>query len=45
MRIDGEPTLGGVPALERLGAARHPTYVVTAVRIAGEIWEIAVSPL
>jgi len=45
VRIDGEPTLGGVPALERLGAARHATYVVTAARIVGEIWEIAVSPL
>jgi hypothetical protein len=45
VRIDGEPTLGGVPALERLGAARHPTYVVTAARIAGDVWEIAVSPL
>ena len=45
VRIDGEPTLGGVPTLERLGAARHSTYVVTAARIAGEIWEIAVSPL
>jgi hypothetical protein len=45
VRIDGEPTLGGVPALERLGAARHSTYVVTAARIAGETWEIAVSPL
>jgi hypothetical protein len=45
VRIDGEPTLGGVPALERLASARHSTYVVTAARIAGEIWEIAVSPL
>ena len=45
VRIDGEPTLGGVPALERLAAARHSTYVVTAARIAGDVWEIAVSPL
>lgn len=45
VRIDGEPTLGGVPALERLAAARHSTYVVTAVRLAGEVWEVAVSPL
>jgi hypothetical protein len=45
VRIDGEPTLRGVPALERLAAARHSTYVVTAVRLAGEVWEIAVSPL
>jgi hypothetical protein len=45
VRIDGEPTLRGVPALERLAAARHLTYVVTAARLAGEVWEIAVSPL
>jgi hypothetical protein len=45
VRIDGEPTLGGVPALERLAATRHSTYVVTATRVVGEIWEIAVSPL
>lgn len=45
VRIDGEPTLGGVPALEQLAAARHSTYVVTAARLVGEVWEIAVSPL
>jgi hypothetical protein len=45
VRIDGEPTLRSVPALERVAAARHATYVVTAARLAGAIWEIAVSPL
>jgi hypothetical protein len=45
VRIDGEPTLGGVPALERLAAERHLTYVVTAARLVGTTWEIAVSPL
>ena len=45
VRIDGQPTLRGVPALERLAGARHSTYVVTAVRLAGEVWEVAVSPL
>jgi hypothetical protein len=45
VRVDGEPTLAGVPALERLAAARHSTYVVTAARLAGAIWEIAVTPL
>ncbi len=45
VRIDGEPTLGGVPALERLAAARYSTYVVTASRLAGATWEVAVSPL
>jgi hypothetical protein len=45
VRIDGEPTLRGVPVLERVAAARHATYVVTAVRLAGEVWEVAVLPL
>ena len=45
VRIDGEPTLSGVPALERLGAARHRTYVVTAARVVGNTWEVSVSPL
>lgn len=45
VRIDGEPTLAGVPELEQLGAARHATYVVTATRLIGSTWEIAVAPL
>lgn len=45
VRIDGVPTLSGVPALERLAARRHRTYVVTASRLAGRVWEVAVSPL
>jgi len=45
VRIDGRPTLVGMPALERLGAARHTTYVVTASRIDGPTWEVAVAPL
>ena len=45
VRIDGEPTLAGVPELERLGASRHATYVVTAGRLIGTSWEVAVTPL
>jgi len=45
VRIDGEPTLAGVPELERLGAERHATYVVTAARIHGPTWEVFVAPL
>ena len=45
VRIDGAPTLAGVPELERLGAARYKTYVVTATRLAGSSWEIAVAAL
>ena len=45
VRIDGEPTLAGVPELERLGASRHAAYVVTAARLTGSTWEVAVAPL
>ena len=45
VRIDGEPTLAGVPELERLGAARHPTYVVRAARLDGAVWDVSVAPL
>jgi hypothetical protein len=45
VRIDGEPTLAGVPELERLGAERHVTYVVTAARIEDSTWEVFVAPL
>jgi hypothetical protein len=45
VRIDGEPTLAGVPELERLGAERHATYVVTAARLEGSTWEVFVAPL
>lgn len=45
VRIDGMPTLAGVPGLERVGASRHATYVVTANRLEGSIWEVAVAPL
>lgn len=45
VRIDDSPTLAGVPELERLGAARSSTYVVTATRLQGRTWEVAVTPL
>ena len=45
VRIDGEPTLAGVPELERLGASRHAAYVVTGTRLSGSTWEVAVAPL
>ncbi len=45
VRIDGEPTLAGVPELERLGASRHAAYVVTAARLTGSTWEVTVAPL
>jgi len=45
VRIDGEPTLAGVPELERLASERHAAYVVTAARLAGTVWEVGVTPL
>jgi hypothetical protein len=45
VRIDGTPTLAGVPDLERLGASRSPAYVVTAWRLVGSVWEVSVAPL
>jgi hypothetical protein len=45
VRIDGEPTLAGVPELERLGAARGRAYVVTASRLEGAVWEVSVALL
>jgi hypothetical protein len=45
VRIDGAPTLAGVPELERLGASRYATYVVAATRLAGAVWEVSVAPL
>ena len=45
VRIDGAPTLAGVPELERLGAERHAAYVVTASRLVDSVWEVGVVPL
>jgi hypothetical protein len=45
VRIDGVPTLAGVPELERLATGRHRAYVVTAGRLAGSVWEVSIAPL
>ena len=45
VRIDGTPTLVGIPELERRGASRHATFVVTAARLDGSLWDVAVAPL
>ena len=45
VRIDGEPTLAGIPELERIGAARYASYVVTASRLERDVWEILVAAL
>jgi hypothetical protein len=45
LHVDGRPTFGSAPALERAGEAHGPEYVVRASRLDGELWEIAASPL
>jgi hypothetical protein len=45
VRIDDTPTLSSIPALERLAAARSATYVATAARLDGAVWEVSISPL
>jgi hypothetical protein len=45
VRIDGSPTLAGVPELEVLGSRRHGAFVVLAARLDGTTWEVAVTPL
>jgi hypothetical protein len=45
LRVDGMPSFGSVPALERLGEARGESYVIHAQRLDGQLWEIRVAPL
>jgi hypothetical protein len=45
LHVDGRPTFGSAPALERAGEAEGPEYVVRAARLDGDLWEIAASPL
>jgi hypothetical protein len=43
--VDGAPTFGSVPALERLGQARGESYVIEAQRLSGSLWEVRATPL
>jgi hypothetical protein len=43
--VDGSPSFGTVPALERVGQAEGPSYVVRATRLDGDLWEIRATPL
>jgi hypothetical protein len=45
LQVDGRPTFGSAPALERAGDAQGPEYVVRASRLDGELWEVSASPL
>jgi hypothetical protein len=45
LQVDGQARFGSVPAFERAGAASGPDYVVRAVRVQGDVWEIQAAAL
>jgi hypothetical protein len=45
LHVDGSAAFGSVPALERVGEAVGPEYVVRASRVDGDIWEVDASAL
>jgi hypothetical protein len=46
LRVDGMPSFGGVPELERIGEAQAgPAYAVHAERLDADIWEVRVAAL
>jgi hypothetical protein len=45
LRVDGEPSMGRAPELERLGERAGPDFFVKAERLDGDFWEVRVSAL
>ena len=46
LRVDGMPSFGGVPELERIGEAQSgPAYAVHAERLDADLWEVRVAAL
>lgn len=45
LHVDGRPSFGSAPALERVGEAVGVEYVVRAKRLQGDVWEVDASPL
>jgi hypothetical protein len=45
LRVDGEPSMGRAPELERLGERAGPDFFVKAERLDGDLWEVRVSAL
>jgi len=45
LRVDGRPSFGSAPALERFGQAEGPEFVVRATRLDGDLWEAEATPL
>jgi hypothetical protein len=45
LRVDGEPSMGRAPELERLGERAGPDFFVKADRLDGDLWEVRVTAL
>ena len=46
LRVDGMPSFGSLPALERLAEAKgYGSYVLRASRLDGALWEVQATPL
>ena len=45
LKVDGHARFGSAPALEQIGEAQGPEYVVRAHRLEDDLWEVEASPL
>jgi hypothetical protein len=45
LHVDGRPTFGSAPALERVGEGQGAEYVVRASRLDSDLWEVEASTL
>ncbi|HEX5448713.1 MAG TPA: hypothetical protein VFW85_01480 [Gaiellaceae bacterium] len=45
LHVDGRPSFGSAPALERVGEVVGSEYVVRAKRLQDDVWEVDASPL
>jgi hypothetical protein len=45
LRVDGEPSMGRAPELERLGERAGSDFFVKAERLDGDLWEVRVTAL
>ena len=45
LRVDGEPSMGRAPELERLGERAGRDFFVKAERLDGDLWEVRVTAL
>ncbi len=45
LRVDGEPASEGGVGLDEIARGRYDTYVVSAHRLEGNLWEVSVTPL